>query len=148
MLKFTTSIHKELQVVSGTTPQRAQQRLRILLAEDNRINQIVAEKILQSMGHECFSVGDGMQVLDIIGKTPFDAILMDCQMPELDGFETTKRIRTAEKQSKRHIPIIALTASSQQADREHCLQCGMDSYLAKPFRKEELAKMLELISSL
>ena len=115
---------------------------RILVAEDNVINRLVVEEQLIDLGFEPTLVGDGQAVLDAIVQQDFDLVLMDCQMPELDGYETTRRIRLLEN-TGRHLPIIAVTAQAMSGDREKCLAAGMDDYLAKPFTQEGLARALE-----
>ena len=120
---------------------------RVLLAEDNPINCLIAEKILKSLGLEVETAINGLEVMDAYGKYPFDLILMDCQMPEMDGFEATTLIRNREAAELnhtmlRHIPIIALTANAFSGDRERCLAVGMDDYLSKPFSREDLYQTL------
>jgi len=88
-------------------------------------------------------VSNGRELLKVLENAEFDIILMDCQMPEMDGFEATAAIRMAESGTDRHVPIIALTASAMVADRQRCLACGMDDHLSKPIRSGELAAMLE-----
>jgi len=116
--------------------------LRVLVAEDNPVNTMLTERFLAALGCECVSVVNGMQVLDELGDGEFDVILMDVQMPVMDGIETTRRVRESEVGSDRHTPIIALTAHAQQGDRERCVQAGMDDYLTKPIRKADLEAML------
>jgi signal transduction histidine kinase/CheY-like chemotaxis protein len=108
--------------------------MRILLAEDNPINQLVAKKILQKGGHDCVVVEDGDRALAEVQGGGYDLVLMDCQMPRMDGFEATQRIRAWEQESSRRTPvrIIALTANAMKGDRERCLEAGMDDYLSKP----------------
>jgi CheY-like chemotaxis protein len=93
--------------------------------------------MLEKAGHKILTAGTGVEVLALLEQESFDLILMDCQMPELDGFETTKRIRSSEKNWK-SIPIIAMTANAMTGDRELCLQSGMNNYVAKPLNKELL----------
>jgi len=114
--------------------------LRILLAEDNRINQRVAVGMLQKKGHQVTAVANGKKALALLGSEAylFDLVLMDIQMPEIGGFEATALIREAEKESGAYLPIIALTSRASSGDRENCLQAGMDGYLSKPFRSDEL----------
>jgi PAS domain S-box-containing protein len=112
---------------------------RILLAEDNAINQLVAIKILKKMGYRADAVADGQEAIKALENIPYDLVLMDCQMPEMDGFEATRAIR----KMKIKIPIIALTASAMKGDRELCLAAGMNDYLSKPVRSADLAAVLE-----
>jgi CheY-like chemotaxis protein len=116
--------------------------LRVLLAEDNLVNQKVMTRLLEKRGHRVVVAGNGREVLDALGKESFDLILMDVQMPELDGFETTAVIREQEKSSGVHQPVIALTANAMKGDRERCLSAGMDAYLTKPIRPDELDALL------
>jgi PAS domain S-box-containing protein len=115
--------------------------LRVLVAEDNLVNQKVITRQLERWGVPYRLAANGYEVLEWLDKEPFDLILMDCQMPEMDGFEATRRIRA--QQATAHIPIIALTANALPEDREMCLQAGMDDYLPKPFKPEALRAVLE-----
>jgi CheY-like chemotaxis protein len=123
------------------------QRLRVLLAEDNRVNQTLAVRIMQKRGHVVEVVENGRQALEILGKQPFDLILMDMQMPELGGVQATILIREREKSSGGHIPIIALTANAMAGDRERCLNAGMDDYVSKPLQVKELFAAIERAQS-
>ncbi len=119
--------------------------LRILLAEDNVVNQRLAVATLQKHGHEIVTVTTGRQAVDAVAQRPFDVVLMDVQMPDMDGLEATGIIRAAEIGSNRHVPIIGLTAHAMKGDRDTCLAAGMDSYLSKPVRGGDLmAKIDEL----
>ena len=113
----------------------------VLLVEDNPVNQRVAQLMLQGLGVEVTTASNGIEALAQIDARDFDIILMDCQMPELDGFEATARIR-ARKDTRATTPIIALTANAMEGDRERCLRAGMDEYLSKPFRKQTLGEAL------
>jgi len=117
--------------------------LRVLVAEDNLVNQQLAARLLEKRGHDVKVVANGRAALDALDQRTYDLVLMDVQMPEMDGFEATTKIRAAEKQTGLHVPIIALTAHAMKGDRERCLQTGMDSYLAKPIRAQELDEILE-----
>jgi len=116
--------------------------IRILLAEDNPVNQKVALRQLQKLGYAADAVGDGLQVLAAMRKQQYDVVLMDCQMPELDGFETTHRIRH-DPEFQVQPRIIAITANAMEGDREKCLSRGMDDYISKPVRIDELKAVLE-----
>jgi two-component system sensor histidine kinase/response regulator len=132
----------EMQPV-GSAPKSGKREhlsLKILLAEDNRVNQLVATRLLEREGHQVTVAANGNEVLAILAQDPlkFDLILMDIQMPEKDGIETTLMIREREKLSRAHIPIVALTAHAMNGDRERCATAGMDGYVAKPIRVDEL----------
>jgi two-component system sensor histidine kinase/response regulator len=107
--------------------------LRILLVEDNLINQKVAVQILQKNGHRVVVAGDGQQALDALDGGAFDLVLMDLQMPVMDGFEATAAIRMRDRPDSR-MPVIAVTANALQGDRQRCLDAGFDDYVSKPIR--------------
>jgi CheY-like chemotaxis protein/anti-sigma regulatory factor (Ser/Thr protein kinase) len=117
--------------------------LRVLLAEDNPVNQRLMVRLLEKRGHRVTVAANGREAVEAVKKGKFDLVLMDVQMPEMGGLEATAAIRDGEKGSGRHTPIVALTASTTEGDREKCLAIGMDSYLAKPVRPLELAELLE-----
>jgi len=112
--------------------------LRILLAEDNRVNQVVATKTLERMGHSVVVANNGGEALSILATEPFDLVLMDVQMPEMDGLAATRKVREHEKQTCSHVPIIAMTAHAMTGDRERCLDAGMDGYVSKPIDGKKL----------
>jgi PAS domain S-box-containing protein len=117
--------------------------IRVLVAEDNPVNQKVAIAVLRKLGYRAHAVANGHEVLDALREMPFDLILMDCQMPVMDGFETTRIIRKSQTLDQKNIPIIAMTANALKGDRERCLECGMDDYVAKPVKEQVLAAMIE-----
>jgi signal transduction histidine kinase/CheY-like chemotaxis protein len=119
--------------------------LRILLAEDNAVNRKLAVRLLEKHGHLVTVAVNGREAMDALIRDPFDAILMDVQMPEMNGLEATAAIRRSERGTSRHIPIIAMTAHAMKGDREQCLECGMDAYLSKPIRSQELLAALESV---
>ncbi len=123
-------------------------RLRILIAEDNAVNQKLAASILQKRGHDVVIAGDGKLALMELDKNRFDVILMDVQMPEMDGLEATAAIREREKHQGGHIPIIAMTAHAMAGDSDRCLAAGMDAYIAKPVQARELIETVECLGGL
>ena len=112
--------------------------LAILLVEDNAVNQLLALRLLERRGHTVTTAGDGREGLDALARSSFDVVLMDVQMPRVDGFEATAAIRAAERGTNRHQIIIAMTAHALKGDRERCRSAGMDGYLAKPISAERL----------
>jgi PAS domain S-box-containing protein len=118
---------------------------RILLAEDNRVNQMLAVRLLEKRGHHVQVAGDGREALEKLKTADFDLVLMDVQMPVMGGFEATAAMREMEKGTGRHIPIVALTAHAVTGDRERCLAAGMDGYVAKPIHPEELFEQIEAL---
>ena len=117
--------------------------LRILLVEDNQANQKLASLILKKIGHVITIANNGKEAVEAVEKGNYDMVLMDCQMPEMDGFEATIAIREAEKLGNAHIPIIAMTANALVGDREHCLEVGMNDYISKPINPKQLKSVLE-----
>jgi CheY-like chemotaxis protein len=125
-----------------TAAPRKGPRLRVLVAEDNAVNQQVAVGMLEREGHHTVLAGNGREALALLEREAVDLVLMDVQMPELDGFETTAAIREREQQSGGHLPIVALTAHAMKGDAERCLAAGMDAYLAKPLEMVALRGVL------
>ena len=117
-------------------------RIRILLAEDNIINQKVALRHLEKIGYRADAVANGKEVLSALERIPYDLILMDVQMPEMDGFEATAAIGRKERATGGHIPIIAMTAHAMKGDWERCLEAGMDDYVPKPIQPQNLIDVI------
>jgi two-component system, sensor histidine kinase and response regulator len=117
--------------------------LRILLEEDNAVNQRLASRLLEKRGHFVLVAGNGREALAALEKESFDLVLMDMQKPVMDGFEATAAIRKKERATGTHLPVVALTAHAMQGDREKCLAGGMDGYLTKPIRPQELDEILQ-----
>jgi CheY-like chemotaxis protein len=116
---------------------------RVLVAEDNPVNQTLVRRLLEKRGYSIVVVGDGRAALSALEQNNFDIVLMDVQMPDMDGFAATAVIREREQASGRHIPIVAMTAHALKGDPERCLAEGMDAYVSKPIRTEELFLTLE-----
>jgi signal transduction histidine kinase/AmiR/NasT family two-component response regulator/streptogramin lyase len=127
----------ESRVATGGSP------LRILVAEDNAINQRLAVRLLEKMGHSVTLVENGKQAVAACAENHFDLVLMDVQMPEMDGLAATALIRAREKTNATHTPIVAMTAHAMSGDRDHCVAAGMDGYLAKPISSKELEELIE-----
>ncbi|MDX6462272.1 MAG: hypothetical protein QOE55_5969 [Acidobacteriaceae bacterium] len=130
------------ELASAAPSPKEKKQLRILLAEDNAVNQRIACHVLEKQGHRVMVAADGRQALSALDQAPFDVVLMDVQMPEMDGFETTGAIRARERGTGMHLPIIAMTAHAMQGDRERCIAAGMDSYISKPLDIKELIELL------
>jgi CheY-like chemotaxis protein len=129
---------------SAKGPAKRTNRGKLLLAEDNAVNQQVALAILKIEGYQVTVAKNGIEAVDAYSKSEFDLVLMDCHMPEMDGFEATRNIRQVQKQSSlKRIPIIALTANAMQQDRDECLNAGMDDHLSKPYTRLQMRAMLD-----
>jgi PAS domain S-box-containing protein len=127
----------------GTATGRPPRHLKILLAEDHVVNQRVVTTMLEKRGHTVTIAGDGCKALELWRRMPFDLVLMDVQMPELDGFEAVAAIRKAERETGRHTPVLALTAHAMKGDKERCLEGGFDGYLSKPVRSDQLFALVD-----
>ncbi len=146
---FSSNENKQLTVIADNdTPainETPPPTAHILVAEDNNINQIYVTELMKQLGHTCDIANNGYEAIQHVRQKKYDLVLMDCQMPELDGLEATQRIRQLELNGtlKGHIPIVALTANAIKGDREQCLAAGMDEYLSKPVQKDQIINVLE-----
>jgi signal transduction histidine kinase/ligand-binding sensor domain-containing protein/ActR/RegA family two-component response regulator len=152
LLKVSVETGAAVDSTSGGALHAPLSPLRILLAEDNVINQKLAVRLLESHGHEVVVAHNGKEALACLEQSSFDLVLMDVQMPEMDGYRATLAIRRQEQNTLRHIPVIAMTAHAMKGDRERCLEAGMDGYVAKPINSAVLFQtirtvLLELNSS-
>jgi CheY-like chemotaxis protein len=128
-------------VTRHSLTEARKRNLRVLLADDNRVNRMVGLRLLEKMGIATDAVSDGKEVLEALAHTRYDLILMDVQMPDMDGLQTTSEIRR-RRWERSEVPIVALTAHAMKGDRERCIAAGMDDYLSKPIRPEELVEVV------
>jgi CheY-like chemotaxis protein len=145
---FIVKLRPDLQSDGAQKPaeeifKKSSRSVRVLLAEDNEINQKVALEFLKMRGHQVRIVNNGKEALEALGVETFEIILMDVQMPVMDGFQATATIREQERSTGRHIPIIAMTGYAMKGDRQRCLDAGMDAYISKPIRSQELFEIVE-----
>lgn len=149
--KNSTAQTSSPRALGSTNPPHATSKdasLRILVAEDNAVNQRLATRLLEKHGHRVTIAADGREAVETLERSnwEFDAVLMDVQMPEMDGLDATREIRKIESTGAKHIPIIALTAHAMKRDQERCLAAGMDRHLSKPIEKDLLLQVLQEIA--
>jgi two-component system, sensor histidine kinase and response regulator len=135
---------KPLVTSQPSGPAVAAQSLNLLLAEDNRVNQKVAIALLEKRGHRVSVANNGREALAALARATFDAILMDIQMPEMDGLQATAAIRAEEQATGRRTPVLAMTAHAMEEDRQRCLAAGMDGYISKPIDAASLENLLSI----
>jgi CheY-like chemotaxis protein len=123
---------------AGADDEQTARRSRILLVEDNAVNQRIGVALLERAGYQTEVANNGREGLAALAHMPFDLVLMDCQMPVMDGYAATRALREMESRTGGHIPVIAMTAHVMEGDRERCLEAGMDDYVAKPVVSAEL----------
>ena len=134
---------REERTAAPVAPRPAQSTLDVLLVEDHIVNQKLAIALLERWGHKVTVAENGRVALDSLGRRNFDVVLMDMMMPVMDGVEATRHIRAAEAATGQHVPIIAMTANAMESDRDRCIAAGMDDYLSKPIKAQELQEMLQ-----
>ena len=145
MTKVSPDSDQRSSLITRHSVREARKRLNILLAEDNTVNQKLAVRILEKMGHSVCVAPNGREVLNMLGMQDFQMVLMDVQMPEMDGLDATREIRKKEAVSGAHMPIIAMTAHAMIGDRERCIASGMDDYISKPITPKELSQVIEKV---
>jgi len=140
-----TEVEQPIQprLVTRHSLREKRQSLHILVAEDNLINQKLVVRLIEKRGHTAVIANNGREALEALEKQMFDLMLIDVQMPEMDGFEATAAIREREKNTGIHLPIVAMTAHAMKGDQERCLSAGMDSYVSKPIQPETLFRVVE-----
>jgi len=136
---------KTLERRRGAEPPTEAAGLHILLAEDNKVNQLISTKLLGRLGHFVVVAGDGRIAVEEFQKQHFDLVLMDLQMPEMDGYDATRAIRAYEETLGRHTPIIAMTAHAMDRHKESCLAAGMEGFVSKPVNVRELEEQINLV---
>jgi CheY-like chemotaxis protein len=147
-----TVLDRQVTESHSVEPAAAGQRhagagCKILLAEDNPINQVVARQLLEKRGHRVTVTANGLETVTAVLREPFDLVLMDVQMPDMDGFEATVAIRKAESGTGRHLPIVAMTAHAMKGDQERCLEAGMDDYISKPIQPDRMMEVIARVTS-
>ena len=143
ILGMKTDAGGKTHLVTRHSLRETRKSLRVLVVEDNPVNQHLAVRLVEKQGHSVAAVASGREALEALATEHFDIVLMDVQMPEMDGFEATAAIRDKERRTGKHLPIIAMTAHAMQGDRERCLEAGMDGYVTKPVNVKELFAAIE-----
>ncbi|HKC00101.1 MAG TPA: response regulator, partial [Terriglobales bacterium] len=145
---FGRALANAVATPASAAEPRRHERLSILLAEDNPVNRQVAVRLLEKQGYQVTCAADGREALSLLEQSVFDLVLMDIEMPNMNGLEASAAIRQGEKMTGRHIPIVAMTAHAMKGDQEKCLAAGMDDYVSKPIRPPDLsAAILKVVPS-
>jgi PAS domain S-box-containing protein len=139
---------RQAQLVTRHLLGEGRNRLRVLVVEDSAVNQLFAKRLVEKQGHSAVLVASGREALEALERGTFDLVLMDVQMPDVDGLEATAAIRQRERHTGAHLPIIAMTAGAMQGDKERCLEAGMDAYISKPVNANELFTAIERVMTL
>jgi len=139
--RHTLAEARALQAPSAPRPSGLT-RAHVLIVEDNLLNQKLALRMLEKLGYRADLADNGRDAVRMIEKGGYDLVFMDCQMPEMDGYEASAIIRQREKESGQHLPIIAMTAHTMTGDRDKCMEAGMDDYISKPIRKEQIVQVI------
>jgi CheY-like chemotaxis protein len=142
---FTSKMGLSAEKQAQNSIPRDHRNMRILLAEDNSVNQRLATRVLEREGHQVQVAASGREAIALLEHDEFDLVLMDIQMPDLDGLQTTARIREMERSSGKRLPIVAMTAQIGDSDRQRCLKAGMDAYVSKPIRIADLMNLIESV---
>ncbi len=141
----TSAQNGQLPLITRHSLRESKKSLKILLAEDNKINQVLAQRLLEKWGHKVHVCNNGKEAVEASAAQDFDLILMDVQMPEMDGIQATQAIRQREEAAGKHVPIFAMTAYAMESDKEKCLAAGMDGYVSKPINTQELFQTIEAL---
>ena len=139
----TSAARPPVPLTPAPWPTKPQLQARVLVAEDNVVNQKVAVRMLEKLGCRVDVVANGLEAIVAVASVAYDCLCMDCQMPEMDGYEATTIIRQRAAHGAPHLPIIAMTANAMQSDRERCLAAGMDDYVSKPAQPNDLLTLLQ-----
>jgi CheY-like chemotaxis protein len=139
---------RQAQLVTRHLLGEGRNRLRVLVVEDSAVNQLFAKRLVEKQGHSAVLVASGREALEALERGTFDLVLMDVQMPDVDGLEAAAAIRQRERHTGAHLPIIAMTAGAMQGDKERCLEAGMDAYVSKPVNVNELFTAIERVMTL
>jgi len=145
-IKQSTETDGQKVLITRHSLRENKKSLEILVVEDNKINQVLAQRILEKWGHKVHVVNNGLEAVHVLQDRTFDVVLMDLEMPEMDGLRATKIIREKERITGGHIPIFAMTAYAMESDREKCLKAGMDGYVSKPINIQELFQTIEALN--